>query len=115
MQLRMELIAADKREARRAPRFALEQVVAVKSLDGRFEDSSGLSRDVSACGVFFYADNCLPVGAMVELFMMMPETGALAHESFPLRCYGAVVRVTKENGRCGIAVAFEKVDVIAEA
>jgi hypothetical protein len=111
----MNTLAAEKPEARRAPRFALEQIVAVKSLDGRFEDASGVSRDVSACGVFFYADNCLPIGATVELFMMMPHTGALAHDSFPLRCYGAVVRVTKENGRCGIAVAFDKVDVIAEA
>jgi hypothetical protein len=111
----MEASSAGRPEARRAPRFALEQIIAVKSLDGRFEDASGVSRDVSACGVFFYADKCLPIGAAVELFMMMPDIGVLAHEPFPLRCYGAVVRVTRENGQCGIAVAFEKVDVIAEA
>jgi PilZ domain-containing protein len=107
--------AAEKPEARRAPRFVLEQVVAVKSLDGQFDDASGTSRDVSACGVFFYADKCLPVGATVEVFMMMPQTSTLNHGIFPLRCYGAVVRVAPESGRCGIAVAFERVDVIAEA
>lgn len=102
-------------EARRAPRFALEQVVAVKSLDGRFDDSSGVCRNVSACGIFFHIDDALPVGASIEVVMMMPQKDPLADTIFPLRCYGAIVRVVRDGGRFGVAVAFEKVDVIAEA
>jgi PilZ domain len=107
--------ATGRPEARRAPRFAFEQVVSVKSLEGRFEDACGVSRDVSACGIFFHVDDSLPVGAGVELVMMMPQKDPLSDSIFPLRCYGAVVRVVEDEGRFGVGVAFEKVDVIAEA
>ena len=110
----METSAAEKVEARRSHRFAVEQVVALRSLDGLFDDTCGTSRDVSACGLFFYADDELPVGAAVELFMMMPDTGTLLHDIFPLRAYGAVVRTERHETRFGIAVAFEKVEVLAE-
>lgn len=110
----METSATAKADSRRAPRFCLEQVVSIRSLDGSFEDASGISRDVSACGVFVYMDEALPVGASVELLMMMPTIRSLSESIFPLRCLGAVVRVVREHGRYGVGVRFEKIDVIAE-
>jgi PilZ domain len=110
----MDTPATAKADTRRAPRFALEQVVSIRSLEGRFEDASGISRDVSACGVFVYVDEALPVGASVELLMMMPTIHSLSESIFPLRCLGAVVRVAPQQGRYGVAVQFEKIDVIAE-
>jgi len=111
----MNSVAAERPGSRRAPRFPFEQVVSVRSLDGRFDDASGLSRDVSACGIFFYVDEFLPVGAMVEVLTMMPQDDIFVRQVFPLRCYGVVVRVTHEMGRCGVAIAFEKIEVVAEA
>ena len=111
----METSATGRPDARRAPRFATEQVVAIRSVDGRFDDASGVSRDVSACGVFVYVDEALPVGASVELLMMMPPKQSLSETIFPLRCLGAVVRVVEHDGRYGMGIEFEKVDVIAEA
>lgn len=113
-QLRMSTAGGKKPDARRAPRFLLEQVVAVRSIDGCFEDLSGVSHDVSAAGMFFYVDESLPVGGGVELFMMMPQRDPFAETVFPLRCFGAVVRVVRHHRRYGVAVAFEKIDVIAE-
>jgi PilZ domain-containing protein len=110
----MSTAGGKKPDARRSPRFLLEQVVAVSSIDGRFPDLSGVSRDVSAAGIFFYVDESLPVGGGVELFMMMPQKDPFAEALFPLRCFGAVVRVVRHNSRYGVAVAFEKIDVIAE-
>jgi hypothetical protein len=111
----METSATGRPEARRAPRFALEQVVAIRNLDGDFDDASGVSRDVSACGVFVYVDQQFPVGTTVELLMMMPAKQSLSETIFPLRCLGNVVRVVEHDGRYGIGIAFDKVDVIAEA
>lgn len=110
----MSTAGGKKPDARRSPRFLLEQVVAVSSIDGRFPDLSGVSRDVSAAGIFFYVDESLPVGGGVELFMMMPQKDPFAEALFPLRCFGAVVRVVRHHNRYGVAVAFEKIDVIAE-
>jgi hypothetical protein len=110
----METSATVKPESRRAPRFALEQVVSIRSLEGMFEDVSGISRDVSACGVFVCVDEALPVGSSVELLMMMPTIRSLSESIFPLRCLGNVVRVAPQHGRYGVAVQFAKVDVIAE-
>jgi PilZ domain len=111
----MDTSATGRPEARRAPRFALEQVVAIRSLDGRFQDASGVSHNVSACGIFFYVDECLPVGATVELVMMMPQESPLSDAIFPLRCLGSIVRVVNDDGRCGVGVSFDRIEVIAEA
>ena len=50
----------------------------------------------------------------LELLMMMPTIHSLSESIFPLRCFGAVVRVAPQQGRYGVAVQFEKIDVIAE-
>jgi len=100
---------------RRAQRFPVEQVVAVKSTDGQFPDTAGVSQNVSASGIFFYADSELPVGAPLELFLMMPPQSGFVFPTFPLRCVGSVVRTTKGGERYGIGVQFEKIEVMAEA
>jgi hypothetical protein len=110
----METSFGAKVEARRSQRFAVEQVVAVRSLDGRFEDLRGTSHDVSAGGLFFFSEVALPLGAPVEVFLMMPDSGTLFYDTFPLRGYGAVARVVRDDGRFGVAVAFEKIEVVVD-
>jgi hypothetical protein len=100
-------------ENRRARRFHVEQVVAIKSLEGRFDDTAGMSRDVSACGVFAYTDDPLPVGALVEIVMMLPDDSILAPVSYPLRGFGTVVRLEARRGRYGVAVALDRVNLVA--
>ena len=97
-------------EKRSTRRFVLDLPVEVKFLDNGTCQVTGRTRDVSSRGVFFYLNSEIAVGAAIEFVMTLPSEITLAS---PIRvhCIGKVVRVEKNSGGQGIAVAIEKYDI----
>jgi PilZ domain-containing protein len=90
-------------QERRWRRFPLQVPVQVRWTDThRNREISGISRDVSSGGIYFFAENEIQHGSYLEITL------------HSLNCSGYVVRVEKQLGpkRYGIAVAFEDVHVI---
>src|SRR5580658_2105280 len=75
-------------ERRGAQRFEVGLPLAI-----RFEERTlhGFAQDLSARGMFFYAETALPEGAVVEITFTMPSEVTLG-ESMPVRCRGRVLR-----------------------
>lgn len=76
---------------------------------------AGFTQDVSARGVFFYAEAALPEGTPVELTFTMPSEITLA-ESMRVRCQGRVLRsLTCGAGqKTGIAAHLGSYEYLAE-
>ena len=87
-------------EKRRAHRIAVPLTV-------ELESASGVTRDVSALGVFFEMDRSFLPGAPIT-FSLLLEHGAL---DGPLRlhCQGQVVRVERRRAKTGVAVSIAAV------
>jgi len=92
-------------ERRGAQRFELHLPLAVH-FDGR--TVPGFTQDLSGRGIFFYAETCLPQGAVVELTFTMPSEITLG-ENMPVRCRGRVLRSSASQAaqRNGIAVQLD--------
>ncbi len=83
-------------ERRVAQRFEMHQSLSLSSsLAVHFEGRTvpGFIQDLSARGMFFYAETSLPEGAVVELTFTMPSEITLA-EDMPVRCRGRVLRAS---------------------
>ena len=106
-----------QRERRAFPRYSVHDPVLVKSPLRAPNGVTGTSENLSAGGIFLTLDSPLedgcPDGCPVELLFNMPTQAGSGH--YPVRCLGKVVWSENFSGRHGVAVAFEKVDVIAEA
>jgi hypothetical protein len=85
----------DGRERRKAPRFSVALAV---SLD----DAKGCTRDVSATGVFFTAQNALAVGAPITFAFQLEhaDPSGVLH----VACDGTVLRIEPEREAFGVAV-----------
>ena len=59
----------------------------------------GVTRDISATGVFFEIDEHHPEGSQIQFEIQLDTPGG----SLMLSCKGKVVRVVTEGGRSGIA------------
>jgi PilZ domain-containing protein len=106
-------MAQPQPEKRSVRRFALQLPISVNFLnDGRYE-LTGRTRDVSSRGVFIYVGTEITEGATMEFVMTLPPEVTL---SSPLRvsCRGRVLRVEKDSGKQGIAVAIEQYDFLGE-
>jgi PilZ domain len=103
---------ANRLERRAAQRFEVNLPVSVH-VDGR--TVPGFAQNLSARGIFLYAEADLPEGAMVELTFMMPSEIALS-ETMPVRGRGRVLRCVTAKGsrRNGIAVQLESYEYLPE-
>jgi hypothetical protein len=103
---------ANRLERRAAQRFEVHLPVAIH-YEGR--TVPGFTQDLSARGIFFYAEADLPQGAVVELTFLMPSEITLG-ESMPVRGRGRVTRSTKTEGgrRSGIAVQLDSYEYLPE-
>jgi hypothetical protein len=74
------------------------------ALPVQLEDGVGVTRDVSAAGVFFETERVLAVGTAIRLSLLLEH----ADPEGPLRlhCQGHVVRVEPGPGKVGVAVAI---------
>ena len=103
---------ANRLERRAAQRFEVHLPVSVH-FDGA--TIPGFIQDLSARGMFLYAEADLSEGAVVELTFVMPSEITLG-ESMPVRGHGRVLRSVPMKGsrRNGIAVQLESYEYLPE-
>lgn len=89
------------RDERRSERVGAQEKV---SLEGGIE---GLTRDVSASGVYFTVDEKLEVGQVIR-FSMEFATPRESREILRLECVGKVVRIERGGSKSGVAVAISE-------
>ena len=93
-----------------ATRIPLCQAVTVRFTASGHYEFTGISRDISASGIFLYAQPHLEKGAQVEVMLTLPS-GKLPPVSLHVR--GKVVRV-EESSPTGIAIAFDRLVIAPE-
>lgn len=90
-------------ERRRAPRFRL-------ALPIRFDDAeAGVSRDLSANGIFVHTDQLRPLSSSVRLSMVLGEWDASG--GFVVRGDARVVRLETAGPRSGLALMVVWTDI----
>lgn len=67
-------------------------------IEGRMQESSGMTRDISTAGVFVESSACPPQGALIGLEIRLPDF------ALQLNFEGRVLRVEAEDDRQGFAV-----------
>jgi len=105
-----------QQERRAFPRHRVQDPVLLKSPVRAPNGITGTSTNLSTGGIFVVLDSPLgtgsPDGCAVELLFNMPTQAGGGH--YPVRCLGSVVWSEDLPGRRGVAVAFEKVEVLDE-
>jgi len=84
--------------------------VTVKYTQAGHYEFTGVSRDVSASGIFLHTDSKLEEGAQVEVILTLPSKKL---EQNTVQVRGTVVRVERSSPP-GIAIKFEKLIVLPE-
>lgn len=80
-------------EQRKEERVQVEHLV-------RVGNTGGMTRDISASGVYFEADLPFSLGQVVGFAIEFGRQGV----NFILKCVGEVVRVDERSGKSGVAV-----------
>jgi hypothetical protein len=91
-----------KREQRSLPRVPVQVQVSIRS--GQSEASTGLTRDLSRNGVFFYTDSQIREGSDLEIVLMLPPELTQGEKSW-VCCQASVVRVEQTSGTSQLGVA----------
>jgi hypothetical protein len=91
-----------KPEQRSLPRVPVQVEVSIRS--GQTEASTGLTRDLSRNGVFFYTDSQLHEGSDLEIVLMLPPELSQGEKSW-VCCQASVVRVEQAGGTGQMGVA----------
>lgn len=84
-------------EARTGKRFPLELPIKIHKQDSGGE-SSGVTGNLSAAGVYIRADASLEVGTPVEFEIALPPEMTGAKENVVIQCRGRVVRTDEPAG-----------------
>jgi hypothetical protein len=91
-----------RREQRSLPRIPVKLQVSIRS--GQSETTTGLTRDLSRNGVFFYTDSQIHEGSDLEMVLMLPPELTQGEKSW-VCCQASVVRVEKTTGSSQLGVA----------
>ena len=83
-------------EARTGKRFPLHLPIKIHREDSS-TDTSGVTGDVSAAGVYIRADASLDVGSPVEFEITLPPEVTGGQENVVIQCRGRVVRTDEPN------------------
>ncbi|MGA2963231.1 MAG: PilZ domain-containing protein [Candidatus Korobacteraceae bacterium] len=97
-------------ERRKAQQFSARLPVTVKYTQAGHYEFTGVSRDVSASGIFLHTDSKIEEGAQVEVMLTLP---AKKSEQNTVQVRGTVVRVERSSPP-GIAIKFEKLVILPE-
>jgi PilZ domain len=84
-------------DRRKAPRFQV-------TLRVELPEGTGVTRDLSASGVFFEADCVFALGEVLQFALVFEHIAP--RQPVRLRCRGRVVRVEQRGGTLGVAVAI---------
>jgi hypothetical protein len=100
----------EKRSVRRVP---VQAQVSIRS--GQSEASTGLTRDLSRNGVFFYTESRIREGSDLELVVMLPPELTNGEKQW-VCCQASVVRVeeTPGAGRIGVAADIRNIASLPE-
>jgi|SRR4051812_779969 hypothetical protein len=90
-------------EHRRCSRYHLRLPVLFSWTQGSHNQSAGFTRDIGVGGVFIFARECPPCGAVLEVNLVVPVPAETAQE-IHLRCIGTVVRIDNLARHGGFAV-----------
>jgi len=69
------------------------------------------TRDVSFRGLYFTLPSPLRAGAPLEFVLTLPKEITLAGDVH-IRCFGEVLRVDDQSGRCGIAARISRYEFL---
>jgi hypothetical protein len=87
----------------------------VLPLEGRGQDLSVRTRDVSYRGLYFLANTKFEIGSEIEFVITLPEQITQSGD-VNIRCQGQIVRVEPtENGRVGIAAKIARYEFMPVA
>jgi hypothetical protein len=70
------------------------------------ENGKGVTRDVSASGVFFLTDVSFSIGTPITFCLLLEQVDPLG--PLRVRCQGQVVRLECCKGKAGVAVAISE-------
>jgi hypothetical protein len=90
-------IGSEISERRKSARFRIVLPV-------ELQEGSAVTGDMSLSGVFFETDQPLAPGEPVRLVMVLERVSPI--RPIRLECEGRVVRVTRLDGKIGVAVAI---------
>jgi PilZ domain len=77
-------------------------------------EHAGLTRDLSATGIFLYSETGLKPGSKLELVIMLPPGMGLGPGGWTL-CEASVVRVEESEGKSvGIAASLDRIALLPE-
>jgi c-di-GMP-binding flagellar brake protein YcgR len=93
----------EDRQGQRAERFRINLPIVV-SIGGSRREYRGVTKDISATGVFFYPDSWEPEATSIQFKMLMPSevTGGETRRAV---CSATVVRLEARSERKGVGVA----------
>ena len=83
-------------EARTGKRFPLHLPIKIHE-EGRAGESSGMTGDLSAAGVYIRADASLEVGSPVEFEITVPPEVTGGKDDVVIQCRGRVVRTDEPH------------------
>ena len=90
-------VNSNQLERRRAPRFRI-------AIPVKLEEGAGTTWDASLSGIFFETDHSFAPGEQIRLTLLLERVSP--GRPVRLQCEGRVVRVTRCDGRVGMAVAI---------
>ena len=76
-----------------------------KQLPIQCGNAKGVTRDVSATGIFFEADMECAAGSAISFSI---ELKGLANKKMLMQCQGTIVRVERGSGKMGVAVQINE-------
>ena len=103
-------------EARTGKRFPVELPIKIHRSDTG-GDTSGVTGNLSAAGVYIRADSSLDVGSNVEFEIALPPEMTGAKEKVIIQCRGRVVRTDEPAGSSptearGVACVIDSYDFV---
>lgn len=109
------MAATPELERRRLQRVPLEGRVRGRWKNGGVHELHGVSKNVSAEGMYLLIDTDVEEGAQVELILDLPSHHVF-RGAVTLRCVGRVVRREEltDSGEHGIAVVFDNVEIVTK-
>jgi hypothetical protein len=74
-------------------------------LDVNLENGKGVSRDVSASGIYFETDAALTPGQVINFSFCLEKV--YPDVRLDLKCAGTIARIDQRGGRVGVAVTID--------
>jgi len=99
-------------DRRSVPRYLLSLPVSARAAQDA-EPFAGMSRDISVRGIYFFIDQLLATGSVLDLSFTMPADITEGMEVFVV-VQGRILRVEGESDaeRIGVAVVIDKHEIV---